>query len=125
MQLKNKSKKILLDIFSGLPLSGEVWAYGSRTMHTAHDGSDLDLVIVTPDRRKLPIDVLMELKEKIRESNIPILVDLFDWARLPESFQKNIDAAHEVLYRSNIPELLEPLEEYKTNIYLNHDLPDL
>jgi len=104
---------MLLDIFSGLSLPGEVWAYGSRTNNTAHDGSDLDLVIITPDRSKLPIDLLMELKEKIRDSNIPILVDLFDWARLPESFHKNIEASHEVFYTPNMPMLQEPEEEYK------------
>jgi predicted nucleotidyltransferase len=113
MQLKNKYKQILLDIFSGVSLSGEVWAYGSRTKNTAHDGSDLDLVIVTNNRQKLPIDMLMELKEKIRESNIPILVDLFDWARLPEAFHKNIEASHEVLYRSDMPAVQEPNADKK------------
>ena len=51
MLLKNKYKQMLLDILSGLNVSGEVWAYGSRTNGTAHDGSDLDLVIVTDDRQ--------------------------------------------------------------------------
>jgi predicted nucleotidyltransferase len=113
MQLKNKYKQILLDIFSGLPLKCEVWAYGSRINNTAHDGSDLDLVIVTPDRQKLPLDVLMDLKEKICNSNIPILVDLFDWARLPESFHRNIEASHEVLYRLDMPVIQEPEVEYE------------
>ena len=78
----------------------EVLAYGSRVDGTAHEGSDLDLAIRAPDGQKLDIDVFMDLKDKIRESNIPILVDLFDFARLPESFQRNIEAGHEVLYRS-------------------------
>lgn len=72
----------------------------------------MDLVIVTPDRQKLPIDVLMELKEKIINSNIPILVDLFDWARLPESFHKNIEASHEVVYRYDVPCFNTPEEDY-------------
>ncbi|WP_262895596.1 hypothetical protein [Pedobacter segetis] len=29
-----------------------------------------------------------------------IVVHLFDWARLPESFHKNIEAQHEVLYEN-------------------------
>jgi len=114
MQLKNKYRQILLDIFSEASISGEVWAYGSRTMNMAHDGSDLDLVIVTANRREIPIDILMELKEKIRESNIPIIVELFDWARLPESFHKNIEASHEVFYQSDMTVLKEPTTEYKT-----------
>ena len=112
--LKDRYKQMLLDIFSSIPLKAEVWAYGSRTNNTAHDGSDLDLVIVTPDRQKLPIDVLTELKEKIMNSNIPILVDLFDWARLPESFHKNIEASHEVVYRYDNPCLNEPEKDYGT-----------
>lgn len=98
MLLRSKDKQILLNIFSGLDIPVEVWAYGSRINGSAHEGSDLDLVILTPDRKKLPIDILMELKEKIMDSNIPILVELFDWARLPESFHKNIEACHEVFF---------------------------
>lgn len=98
MLLKSKHKQMLLDIFSELTLPVEVWAYGSRVSGTAHDGSDLDLVIRSRDGKKLPIDILMGLKEKIRDSNVPILVDLFDWARLPESFHKNIEACHEVFF---------------------------
>ena len=50
----------------------------------------------------------MDLREKISESNIPILVELFDWARLPESFHKNIEASHEILYRSSLPAFQHP-----------------
>ena len=105
MLLKSKYKQMLLDIFSELALPVEVLAYGSRVKGTAHDGSDLDLVIKTMDGKKIPIDILMELQEKIRDSNVPILVDLFDWARLPESFHKNIEACHEVFFpvQDNIP----------------------
>lgn len=113
MLLKSKYKQMLLEIFSGVSVPIEVWAYGSRVKGTAHEGSDLDLVILTPDRKKLPVDVLTDLKEKIRESNIPILVELFDWARLPESFHKNIDACHEVLLSFSYDKTNEPESEYK------------
>lgn len=123
MQLKSRYKQILYDVFSEVSISGEVWAYGSRTKNIAHDGSDLDLVIVTNNRQKLPIDILMELKEKIRESNIPILVELFDWARLPETFHKNIEASHELFYRFNANTFHEPEATY--NKRLNQDSLDL
>lgn len=113
MLLKNKHKQILLDIFSTLSIPAEVWAYGSRVKGTAHDGSDLDLVIVTRDGKKLPLETLTFLQEKIRESNIPILVDLFDWARLPESFHTNIEACHEVLYQTLPLQLNEPNSRYE------------
>ena len=33
---------------------------------------------------------LSELREALSESNLPILVDLLDWARIPESFRREI-----------------------------------
>jgi predicted nucleotidyltransferase len=112
MLLKSKYRKILLDIFSELSIPVEVWAYGSRVKGTAHDGSDLDLVILTSDRTPIPIDLLLGLKDKIRNSNIPILVELFDWARLPESFHKNIEACHEIFYNVSFNFLNEESLEY-------------
>ena len=113
MLLREKDKQTLVQIFSAVDTPIEVWAYGSRVSGTAHDGSDLDLVIRSKDRKKLPANVFMELKEKVTESNIPIVVELFDWARLPESFHHNIEAQHEVLY-SNLQMMLnEPPAEYK------------
>jgi predicted nucleotidyltransferase len=98
MLLREKDKNLLLQIFSATPIPIEVWAYGSRVTGAAHSGSDLDLVIRSNDLKNLPLDLFMTLKEKISESNIPIIVELFDWARLPKSFHDNIEAAHEVLF---------------------------
>jgi hypothetical protein len=44
------------------------------------------------------------------ESQIPYLVDLFDWARLPESFHRNILKNYEPIYSSQIED--EKLIEY-------------
>ncbi|MFW6369783.1 MAG: nucleotidyltransferase family protein [Bacteroidota bacterium] len=113
MLLRNKDKQRLLEIFSTLEIPAEVWAYGSRVDGTAHEGSDLDLVIRTPDKQKIPIDILGKLQDKIRDSNIPILVELFDWARLPESFHRNIEENYEVLF-SNMEDILaEDRVKYK------------
>jgi uncharacterized protein len=113
MLLRNKDKECLMTIFKTAPTSLEVWAYGSRVNGKAHEGSDLDLVIRTPDLDKLPLDIFLDLKEKIQESNIPIVVELFDWARLPESFHKNILAQHEVLFSNATMMANEPTTEYK------------
>lgn len=119
MILRNKDKESLLAIFAMLNIPVEVWAYGSRVSGKAHEGRDLDLVMRGRNLEKLPIDVLAEVKEKIQQSNIPIVVDLFDWARLPESFHHNIEAQYEVLY-SNLGMILnEPPEAYKDK---NHDV---
>ena len=113
MILRNKDKERLIAIFETAATPFEIWAYGSRVNGDAHDGSDLDLVVRTPNLQKLPIDVYLALKEKIQESNIPIVVELFDWARLPEIFHKNILAKHEVLYSNTAMILNEDNAAYK------------
>ncbi|OQA97721.1 MAG: Nucleotidyltransferase domain protein [Bacteroidetes bacterium ADurb.Bin217] len=100
MILREKDKEKLLEIFSRIDYEYEVWAYGSRVSGEAHEGSDLDLVLRPRSLQKMPIDLYLQLKEHIQESTIPIVVELFDWARLPDSFHKNIEAKHEVLYNS-------------------------
>ena len=121
MLLREKDKQTLLAIFSDATLPFEVWAYGSRVSGTAHSGSDLDLVIRSQNKERLPIDMFMGLKEKIKESNIPILVELFDWARLPDSFHRNIEAMHEVLF-SNLQMMVnEDPERYITNAIKNEN----
>jgi uncharacterized protein len=113
MLLRNKDKERLIAIFETAPTSIEVWAYGSRVNGKAHEGSDLDLVIRTPNLDKLALGVYLDLKEKIQESNIPIVVELFDWARLPESFHQNILAQHEVLFSNTAMMVNEPPTDYK------------
>jgi uncharacterized protein len=113
MLLKSKYKQILLDIFSELTIPVEIWAYGSRVNGTAHEGSDLDLVVITPKRDKVPLDILLDLKEKISESNIPILVELFDWARLPRSFHSNIEACHEIFWSVPVNVVNDPEADFK------------
>ena len=75
----------------------EVWAYGSRVNGKSHEGSDLDLVVRTPDLKPLPTGQLADLIEAIEQSTVPILVQTHDWARLPESFHREIEREHVVL----------------------------
>lgn len=113
MLLRNKDKERLVQIFLTVDFPIEVWAFGSRVSGAAHSGSDLDLVVRSRHLQKIPIDVLLSLKEKIRESNIPILVELHDWARLPESFHQNIETHYEVLF-SNLEVMVnEPPAPYQ------------
>ncbi|MEX1119720.1 MAG: nucleotidyltransferase domain-containing protein [Terrimicrobiaceae bacterium] len=77
----------------------EVWAYGSRVNGTSHDSSDLDLVVRHPaDLKTTQSSAFWEFKDALSESNLPILVDLFDWARLPPAFLDKIAGQHVVLY---------------------------
>ena len=76
--------------------NAEVWAYGSRVNGEAHDASDLDLVLRSPTLEPLGRE-FSELLEAIAESSIPILVQVHDWARLPESFHNEIQKAYVVI----------------------------
>lgn len=98
MIIREKDKNTLLHFFSALNFPAEVWAYGSRVTGGAHEGSDLDLVIRSKNLTPIPRKNFNELAEKIKNSNIPILIELRDWACLPESFQKNILEGYEVLF---------------------------
>uniref|UniRef100_C6DYZ6 DNA polymerase beta domain protein region n=1 Tax=Geobacter sp. (strain M21) TaxID=443144 RepID=C6DYZ6_GEOSM len=77
----------------------EVWAYGSRVQGTSHDGSDLDLVVRNPEDLTKPQPDLFLLKDALSESNIPILIDVLDWAQIPESFRQEIVRGGMVLVR--------------------------
>ena len=68
----------------------EVWAYGSRVNGRSHDASDLDLVLRGPNLERIPTDQLADLEEALEQSNIPILIQTHDWARLPASFHEEI-----------------------------------
>jgi predicted nucleotidyltransferase len=81
-------------LLGSLVHTAEVWAYGSRVRGEAHEGSDLDLVVRNPDDLSRPQNDLWELREAFSESEIPILVDVFDWARIPEEFRREIARAH-------------------------------
>ncbi len=76
--LRQKDKNALETIFASVQIPIEVWAYGSRVSGGAHSGSDLDLVIRSADLTPLPPAIFNEVYWKIKDSNIPILVDLFD-----------------------------------------------
>lgn len=74
-----------------------VWAYGSRVNGESHAGSDLDLALRGPRLERLPDAALSALREAFTESDVPILVQVHDWAALPESFRREIERDHVVL----------------------------
>ena len=74
----------------------EVWAYGSRVNGQSHPGSDLDLVIRSPTLELLGAEY-HNLIRALEQSNIPILVQAHDWARLPETFHQKIEQDYVIL----------------------------
>ena len=77
--------------------NAEVWAYGSRVNGDYYEASDLDLVVRQPEdlsRQQINLD---EVIDAFSESNLPIIVQLVDWARIPESFHDEIMAKYAVI----------------------------
>ncbi|MFB6307525.1 MAG: nucleotidyltransferase family protein [Flavobacteriales bacterium] len=99
MKIRNKDKKRIIEIACEcLNNPFEIWVYGSRVDGTAHEASDLDLVIRTDDQSPVSAGQLTAFQEMLNDSNIPIIVQVHDWARLPESFRNRIKKNYEVLY---------------------------
>ncbi len=90
LDLQPRHLRVLLDLLRRYTPEAEVWAYGSRVNHTAHETSDLDLVIRDPRRLDAPLKNLHRLREALAESNLPILVEVLNWARIPEDFRREI-----------------------------------
>ncbi len=70
--------------------NAEVWAYGSRVNGDYYEASDLDLVVRQPDDLSRSQSNLGEVMEAFTESNLPIIVQLVDWARIPGDFHAEI-----------------------------------
>ena len=97
LDLPAKYRASLEALFDKFAPGVTVWAYGSRVNGTSHEGSDLDLVLRNPENLSQKIENLAEIREALTESNIPILVDLMDWATVPEAFRKEIEKNHVVI----------------------------
>lgn len=74
-----------------------VWAYGSRVVGNSHEGSDLDLILIHPLHSNIPYENMAALRAAFAESNLPILIDILDWARIPKTFQEEIKEQHEII----------------------------
>jgi len=101
LDLPDRYLTLLLEILRARVPGAEVWAYGSRVNGHAHPGSDLDLVLRNPADLGKPQQSLFDLQEAIDDSDIPILVDILDWARIPASFYAQINKAHVVIQPSD------------------------
>ncbi|MDE0118776.1 MAG: restriction endonuclease subunit S [Bdellovibrionales bacterium] len=105
---KKQVEAILQKYLSGV----EVWAYGSRVSGKSHPGSDLDLVLRSPDLIPIPSSKLYELKEAFTDSNIPFLVEARDWAVLPKSFHKEIKSNYVVFLKGKNKKDKRYIKEY-------------
>lgn len=96
LDLPERYKQQLLALLDTYVPEVEAWAYGSRVQGTNHEASDLDIVLRGPNLAELGTE-FFELVEAVKESTIPILIDIFDWGRLPESFHREIEREYVVM----------------------------
>lgn len=99
MLIRQKDKEELIRLFAQCitePI--EVWAYGSRVNGSGHSASDIDLVMRGQKLQTIKRDEFIRLKTKIKESDIPVLVEINDWPDLPESFHRQIEKKYELIY---------------------------
>jgi DNA polymerase sigma len=78
----------------------EVWAYGSRVNGDCYEASDLDLVVRQPENLNSQQSNLGEVVEAFSESNLPIIVQLVDWARIPADFHAEIEENYVVVQQA-------------------------
>jgi hypothetical protein len=97
LKLSEDQRSLLKQLISEYVPNSEVWAYGSRITGHSHEGSDLDLVLRNPSALEVPVRGSSELKEAISASSLPMLIDIHQWAYLPESFKLNIEQAYVLL----------------------------
>ena len=97
LELPEKYLERVRDLLRTHVPHAEVWAYGSRVSGGGHEASDLDLVLRNPANLREEEQGLFDLKDAFIESDLPIRVDVMDWARIPESFHGEIERAHVVV----------------------------
>lgn len=72
-----------------------VWAFGSRVTGTAKPYSDLDIAIITD--QPLSMECLATIKDAFDESDLPVRVDVVDWAATSDSFREIIKQNYVVI----------------------------
>ncbi len=97
LYLRDKDKARLLKLLTTYLPTVTAWAYGSRVNGDAHEASDLDLVLRSVDLNPIPFEALDDFLQALNDSNIPILIEARDWARLPASFHEEILKRYVVL----------------------------
>ncbi len=83
-------KEVQVILAQSLP-NTTVWAFGSRVTGKAKQWSDLDLVLFSND---MDWQGLERIKDRFSESNLPIMVDVSLWSKLPSFLREQIEQQH-------------------------------
>ncbi|MBI2431548.1 MAG: nucleotidyltransferase domain-containing protein [Candidatus Hydrogenedentes bacterium] len=97
IQMKPEHLALATQLLADYAPDAEVWAYGSRVTGDAHAASDLDLVLRNPRDISCPQPRLLKLRAAFADSTLPIIVEVHDWATIPENLRNEIERAYVVL----------------------------
>lgn len=89
LNLNPRDWEIVHDILARHVPQYEVWAFGSRAKGTAKEYSNLDLAIISDQPMSLSLSAA--LSDDFAESDLPIKVDIVDWATTSEAFRRIIE----------------------------------
>lgn len=96
IKLDSGDLQVVQQILKKLVGQYQVLAFGSRVSgKNLKRFSDLDLAVMTD--QPLPAAKFAELVEAFSQSDLPIKVDLVDWASISKRFRKIIQETHEVI----------------------------
>ncbi len=88
IDLKNDELLKIKCVLRALLNNEIVIIFGSRIQGNSHEHSDLDLAIKGTE--KLSLNLLSEVREVFEESNLIFRVDILDYHRVDQGFQKII-----------------------------------
>ena len=94
LQLGERHLRLLRALLAEYVPDTQVWAYGSRVTGHAHEGSDLDIALRNPANLAAATLNRADLQDAVRDSDLPMLVDIHDWAQLPEDFHRSIERGY-------------------------------
>lgn len=89
IELNPRDWEIVRNILAHHVPQHEVWAFGSRAKWTAKEYSDLDLAII--NHQPLGLSLSASIANDFAESDLPIKVDVVDWAATSEAFRRIIE----------------------------------
>ena len=103
LELPDRYRESLEALLKRLAPELTVWAFGSRIDGTCHEASALDLVLRNPRDLSCQTENLSTIRAAVSESSIPILVDILDWAALPQAFRDEIEKRYVVFREGDSP----------------------
>lgn len=93
--LEPRHLKIVKDILHRYIPECRVVVFGSRVREKQKKFSDLDLCIM--NTLALPDITLDNLREAFAESDLPIRVDIIEWARISPEFKEIVEQQNETI----------------------------